>query len=464
MDELLNKIKSADFLPAPDSAILAAVSGGADSVAMLLLLNALAPEYRWRLTVGHINHGLRGQAGADEQFVQELAGRLNLRFLSKKVQVDFNKQAPEEAARLARHKGLRQLAAEAGGRLIALAHNADDQAETLLMRMLTGSGPSGLAGMRALNPPWWRPLLGARGLKLRAFLTTCAQPWQEDHTNREDRFMRNRLRHHLMPLIEGLINGQAVAAITRLADLCALEEDYWHGWCLEQQPAGLQNDGAHWLIIPQPFWHEAQLRRFIRHALNIIYGKGQHLLAVHMEQLLRLWRGPNGKHIPLPQGRRAWKEKGRLAISRDSEERAPQAICLHGPASFCLDGTWQHMQIQDKGPQLIDHQQVWLPVSAIAWPLVLHTPLPGQKFHYLHGLGQRKISWLLQDLQVPRRRRGRVLLLSDQKGPWWLLGLKASQRLRPYLESYGGQWIKIGRPAGQAEKFYKNITHYKVLY
>ncbi|MDR1396375.1 MAG: tRNA lysidine(34) synthetase TilS [Desulfarculales bacterium] len=298
------------------SSILAAVSGGSDSVAMLLLLLQKAGPAAWRLTVGHINHGLREEAGEDAAFVRELCGRLNLPYYGKEVEVTARPAiSPELAARQARRQGLLSLAGEAGADWIALAHHGDDQAETLLMRVLQGSGPGGLAAMRPFSPPWWRPMLNLRGRELRAFLCRQGQEWREDQSNSCSRFTRNRVRHNLMPLIEDLINPRAVEAMSRLASLCALENDFWRQWCQEAAALRLSREGVHWLLRPDPAWHEAQTRRFIRHCLALIYQCGQHVLAVHVEQMLKLLGAGRGKRLPLPGPWQAWRVQEGLRLT-----------------------------------------------------------------------------------------------------------------------------------------------------
>jgi tRNA(Ile)-lysidine synthase len=298
------------------STILAAVSGGADSVAMLLLLLAKAGPAAWRLAVGHINHGLREEAEGDAAFVRELALRLNLPYYGREVKVMAGPAiSPEAAARQARRRGLLSLGKEAGADWIALAHHGDDQAETLFMRVLQGSGPSGLAAMLPFSPPWWRPMLALRGRELRDFLRRRGQPWREDQSNACLRFTRNRIRRHLMPVITDLINPRAVEAMNRLAGLCALENDFWRRWCREAAALRLSKEGPHWLLRPDPAWHEAQTRRFIRYCLTLIYQSGQHVLSAHVEQMLKLLSAGRGKRLPLPGPWQAWRVKEGLRLS-----------------------------------------------------------------------------------------------------------------------------------------------------
>lgn len=456
MISLLKQIKSAPFLPQAGSRILLAVSGGADSVAMLLLLNQFKSEYHWHLSVAHVNHGLRPQAEADALFVKHLAASLGLDFMERKVKVTLGGgQSPEEAARLARRGALLEMRKMSDAGFIALAHHADDQAETLLMRVINGTGPSGLAGMRLFSPPWWRPLLYSRGASLHKFLTEQKQDWREDHTNRQVNFMRNRVRLKLLPLLREEFNPNVVEGLSRLAGLNSDEEDYWQGWAMEQAGGHLTKEGGDWLIKLEANWGIAQKRRFLRFALNMAYGQGQHTQAIHIEQLISLSQGEAGKCVPLPGGWLAWKESKCLALSQE-KEALWETIRAHGPVSFYwpAQNAWYSMEVVKEGEKLkLCQPAVYLPLEHIAWPLCFCAPRAGMRFHAFKKPGSRKINWLLQDLGIPRRRRNRVLLLSDENGPWWLAPIAPAARMEDYTAGYNGPWLKIfPLKTGQADE------------
>jgi tRNA(Ile)-lysidine synthase len=318
MRKLLTQIKIQP-LPPPGSRILLGVSGGADSVAMTLLLHLLAPATGWSLAIGHVNHGLRPEAAQEQEFTQNLAAGLGLDCFCRQVVVSPQGAAPEDAARRQRRQALLAMGEEAGAAIIALAHHAGDQAETLLMRVISGAGPSGLAGMRPLAAPWWRPLLSIDPQDLRRFLEQKGQSWCEDASNRDPRFVRNRVRCQLRPFLEKNFNPQLLRSLGRLAQICAREDDCWQQWCQKEEGAHLALSGQRWRITFAPHWHEAACRRFLRHALSKAYGSGQHVQAVHIDGLLRLYAGPGGKHMPLPGGWRARRERAGLDLYPDEK-------------------------------------------------------------------------------------------------------------------------------------------------
>jgi tRNA(Ile)-lysidine synthase len=199
--------------------VLVAVSGGADSVALLRILIALAPELSLRLHVLHVDHGLRPDSHRDADFVRQLAERLGVAVDVARVTV-----APggslEAAARAARYAALEAHATRLGADRIAVGHTANDQAETVLMRMLGGAGVRGLAGIPAVRGRIIRPLLDLRRPQLVVALRAMEQPWIEDPSNRDPKFLRNRIRHELLPRLGAAYSADLVQTLTRVGRLC----------------------------------------------------------------------------------------------------------------------------------------------------------------------------------------------------------------------------------------------------
>jgi tRNA(Ile)-lysidine synthase len=215
-----------------DRAVVVAVSGGADSVALLRVL-AAAEEYRpQRLIVAHFDHRLRQGSAGDARFVADLARRMELPFELGEADVALLAKAEgdgiEAAARRARYKFLEEAADRQRAHFIATAHTADDQVETVLHRILRGTGIAGLQGMREVRAFFGRqdlyvvrPLLGVRRKEILEYLREIGQPFCEDPSNADSRFTRNRIRHKLLPVLEHTYNRNVVEAILRLSDTAA---------------------------------------------------------------------------------------------------------------------------------------------------------------------------------------------------------------------------------------------------
>jgi len=209
--------------------VLVAVSGGADSLALLCALAALRQVSPGRLIVVHFNHQLRGEeAAADERFVRDVSRRLGLPCEVGRGPVAQRAALAgdglEAAAREARYQFFRETAERLGARHVVTAHTADDQAETILHRALRGTGLSGLAGIRRVRPlgpvaTMIRPLLAMRRADALKYLDELGQPYRADSTNSDRRFTRNRLRHELLPLLARDFNPQVVDALLRLGRL-----------------------------------------------------------------------------------------------------------------------------------------------------------------------------------------------------------------------------------------------------
>ncbi|MEX1096103.1 MAG: tRNA lysidine(34) synthetase TilS [Planctomycetales bacterium] len=211
---------------AADGGALLAVSGGADSVALLRAAVEIAPALDLRLHVGHLDHGLRGEASAaDARWIGDLAARLGVPATIEREDVAARaneaKSGIEETARRLRYVFLEQAARAAGCAFVATAHTADDQAETVLHHVLRGTGLAGLRGMRPARPlgeglTLVRPTLAVSRRDVEQYLRDLGQDWREDETNVDPRFTRNRLRQELLPLLERDYNPQVRDALLKL--------------------------------------------------------------------------------------------------------------------------------------------------------------------------------------------------------------------------------------------------------
>jgi len=220
----------------PGTSALLAVSGGADSVALALVFQALAPELHLSLRIAHIHHGLRGsEADEDARWVAEFAAALNVPCDVVYVDVPALKQkergSTEDIARMARYRELKRIKLAHGMDVLATAHHIDDQAETVVHHLLRGSGITGLGGM-----PWKtgeghiRPLLELSRKEIRDWLRGWDMPWREDSSNASLTFARNRIRHELLPLLQKEWNPEISRTLYRLADVARAEDEALEMW------------------------------------------------------------------------------------------------------------------------------------------------------------------------------------------------------------------------------------------
>jgi tRNA(Ile)-lysidine synthase len=217
-------------VPAAGEGIAVAVSGGADSLAALHALRVLARPRGWRLAVATVDHGLRPESAADADFVVEHATALGLPVAARALDpaellAARREHGLEGAARAARYAALDAAADQLGCRWIATGHTQDDQAETVLLQLLRGAGPDGLAAMAPVSGRLLRPLLGATRAQTRACCEALGLPWREDPSNADEDLLRNAVRARVLPLLESLRPG-AVSTLARAAELARAEREW----------------------------------------------------------------------------------------------------------------------------------------------------------------------------------------------------------------------------------------------
>ena len=307
----------------PDrSTVLAAVSGGGDSVALLHLLRRSSRGGRYRLIVGHLDHGLRRGSRNDRRFVEGLAEELSLECLADRrevAQLRRRDESPEEAARRVRRGFLLDAASLTGANLIATGHTMDDQAETIVMRLVRGAGTTALTGMAPDGPaPFIRPLLNFEGSELRAWLGRRGLAYREDPSNSSLRFDRNRVRRLVLPMLAETLNPKAARHLVKAA--AGIREDtlYLDGLAVELTDRLTRTDRAGALIVDAKGLgeiHPVLARRLARIALERAGADPRRLGSRHVEALLGLVDAPGRSEIHLPGRLQARKTRARIVIS-----------------------------------------------------------------------------------------------------------------------------------------------------
>ncbi|OGK83102.1 MAG: tRNA lysidine(34) synthetase TilS [Candidatus Rokubacteria bacterium GWC2_70_16] len=415
--------------------VLVAVSGGADSVALLHLLRLLAGPLRLSLHAFHVHHGLRAEADDDARFVLDLCGRWDVPAQLERVRVaapeerGAGREGLEAAARRARYAAFAARAAALGASRVATGHTADDQAETVCMRLLEGAGPRGLAGIPATRGPYIRPLLETSRRAIEAHLRAHGIPWVEDRSNRDPRFLRNRVRHEVLPylaeaydadVIRALCRGAAVArdVVSRLDARAAAEL----GRLAEVRDSGLLLPAAALAALPGEVAVEVlrgallrlgvatPLRAHAHRALHQLLdpaapGRQVRLGAMALERSggwLRI--GPaSGASVVA----RSWRLPGALALPEVG--LSIEARCLARPAGW----------LPPPGPRMVAFDADRVPAD-----LTVRGRRPGDRFAPFGGPGQRRLKAFLAEAGIPRWERDRIPLLEAGGEILWVAGLR----------------------------------------
>lgn len=291
------------------SRLLVAVSGGCDSIVLLHLLVAEAAPRQWEILVAHVDHALRAESGEDSTWVRASTKELGLRCLVARASHSQEGGAPprfsEEAARRFRRRALTRLADRVDAHWIVLGHTMDDQAETVLLHLLRGTGLRGLAGMRPSRGRWLRPLLAVSRREVRAFAQRHALQWREDSTNLDLRFLRNRVRHQLLPLMQAQFQPAIVRILARMAETVRPVQDRlrkeaaaaWSEVLREGPDTMIRLERLQLAAYPEEIVDEVLRRAYAR-----LRGSARDLKWGHLAPLSRSVRGNSRGRFALPAG------------------------------------------------------------------------------------------------------------------------------------------------------------------
>lgn len=431
-DRILRKQR----LLSPADRVLVAVSGGADSVALLHLLHALAPVFPFALLAAHLDHGIRPESSEDADFVRSLCARLGVVLIEGRADVPAlaaaRRRGLEETARESRRSFLCQTAARHGCGAIALGHHRDDQAETVLFRLLRGSALSGLAAMRPRSDLFIRPLLSFSRQQIRDFLAGQGLDFIEDASNADVTYTRNRIRHQLLPLLRDF-NPRIEEHLTRFSCRLALEEDYWESEeCRLLATLGQVGEAeVRFARAGLLALHPAVRLRLLRRALLVVRGDLLGVAACHLtgvEKLLLADRPQAELHLPGAWAARRYEQLWLRRVAPESP--LPVLLTIDGPGVYPLSGGGELLVSLVPSALGEDHRAVEFDASRVSFPLTLRSPLAGDRLRPAGMAGSKKLKDLLIDAKVPREQRRRLLLVVADE-ILWVVGLRRSAGRQP---------------------------------
>jgi tRNA(Ile)-lysidine synthase len=433
VDELTKRVEraiAAHQLLARGDAVVVGVSGGADSMVLLHVLHQLAPAHRWKLTVAHFNHLLRGKdADADKRFVAHAAKQMGLRFESKNGDVRAlareQKVSIEMAARELRHEFFAKTASALGAQIIALAHHADDQAELFLLRLLRGASSSGLGGMnfRAPSPAddalkLVRPLLNISKAELLSFARAHRIRFREDVTNASTDPLRNRIRHKLLPLLRREFQPGIDAVLLREAELLRDESDF------------IATEAEAWMSSRKvPFAKLAVALQ--RRVLQLELLRAGVLPNYDLIERLRTgeW-GTAGTGVTY-----RCDARGRITMKLAEPEFCGDELLANLTETIAarfggVDCAWRRIKGAKLPARRIAHRE-FFDADAVGAHITLRHWRPGDRFQPI-GLGKpAKLQDLFVNRKIPRERRHEVIVATSENGDiFWVEGLRIGDRFK----------------------------------
>jgi tRNA(Ile)-lysidine synthase len=411
--------------PSAGQTIVAALSGGADSVALLDVLASLAPRGGFTVVAAHLDHALRADSAADAAFCGDICVRLGVRLRTARADVRARARADggglEEAARRERHAFLAKVKDEEAAAAIALAHTRDDQAETVLLRLVRGAGGLGLSAMRPRSGDLLRPMLALSRRDVLDHLAARGLPWREDPTNADVTIARNRVRHELIPYLERNFNPAVRAALARSAAVLAAESDVLESVAGGARRArGHRDDGVYVLsreaLRSSP---KAVARLSVRRALDETGGlRGVGL--EHVDSILDLAgaKAPSGRRVDLPGGREAVFHFDEVRIASRKEPAAAFELPLAVPGAVALPDGRSLVARAARGPAVSNGRAAVVAVPEA--PLMVRTRRPGDRVRTAGR--EQSLKRFLMDRRVPAQERGSLPLLAAGDRILWVPG------------------------------------------
>ncbi|MCY3740585.1 MAG: tRNA lysidine(34) synthetase TilS [Candidatus Poribacteria bacterium] len=444
--------------------VLVAVSGGADSLALLYGLHALRAQLNCKLHIVHLNHCLRPDADADAEFVRQHAARLELPCTIQSAEVPRLvkqwKLSVEAAGRKARYQFYESVCTEVSATKVALGHHQDDIAETVLMNLIRGSGATGLKGISPVRDmKFIRPLAGFTRQKIETFLTSIGIVPRHDATNTDTDYLRNRIRGELIPQLERDYNPNIKTGLSRTADVLRAESGYLDTAAREAfETCQIQGPDKSVVLNRVKFrqYHIALQRRMLRQSVSEMLGDMNDLYFAHCEAMLNLVEGDTPNTVlALPNDLRFRRAYQQLIFERKPVEieSFTYPVTIGGKTSIAILNTEITAELGDvesrrtlalpdgKFEAIFDHEKlrkVFAKPTSETVPLIVRNRRQGDRFQPYGMRGTKKIKDFLIDAKVPRYERDSIPLLVCGDAILWVIGYTTSEsfKIKPDTRQY----------------------------
>ncbi len=419
--------------------ILLACSGGPDSLCMVHIFNRLAPKYDLKIFVAHIEHGIRGQASVDDAlFVKNFCEQNNIPFYLKKVDACSysaqHKLSLETGARILRYSFLNEMAQSLNCTSIAIAHNRGDQAETVLMHIIRGSGISGLSGIHPKTQNIIRPLLACTRSDIEEYCQRYKLSPRHDFTNDETTYIRNSIRLKLLPFLRKY-NPNIESTLSRTASLISEENDFITAYSTSiYNQITVKTDNK--LLFPLDRFsgqHTAIKRRLIRLAVHSLCNNIKDIENIHINSVLSLaQKAKTGSQINLPNGLKAYIEYNNLIIALPHLPPIVKSgpILLNIPGTVTLNAIDVSImsEIIHSSQQEKSRNTCYIDTDKLSGSLKIRFRKNGDSFCPKGMNGHKKLKDLFIDNKIPREQRDMIPIIYDDTGIVWVAGIQQDSR------------------------------------
>jgi tRNA(Ile)-lysidine synthase len=425
--------------------VLVGLSGGPDSVCLLSVLHSVRKRFTLEISAAYIDHGLRPrETGKEVEFCRSLCERLKVPFYTKAINVKSyaqdRKMNMQEAARQLRYGAFEEISRDIGAGKIALGHTADDQAETLLMRLFRGSGPTGLSGIPPVRKNVIRPLIETGRGEIEKFLEDEKTEYITDSSNLKKNYLRNRIRLSLIPMLREY-NPDIIETLSKTAAIFRGEERYFEilaTKALMKLISRKTDSRIELFLAPLEIMDKAVMRRVLRRVIDETKGL-RGISFIHIEDIIDLIKsGHSGDRIYLPKGIRVIREYSTLILTSESPVTlgtysltVPGDVILKEAGILIKSSltTAHELQTQGLNKELRTASGVF-DADKLKYPLTVRPRKDGD-FFYPAGFGRRKkIQDFFVDEKIPRDERDRVPLVISENDIIWVVGYRGDDRFK----------------------------------
>ena len=432
----------------PHDHVVLGVSGGADSVCLLFLLLEYAKRVPLQLSIVHVDHGIRSDASQDAEYVEKLCKEQGIPFYLIKADVkgyaEEKKCSEEDAGRRLRYEAFYKTMEEVGADRIAVAHNCNDRAETMLFHLFRGSGLKGLCGIRPVRQEIIHPILCLEREEIEEYLTERQIIWRTDSTNETDDYARNRIRHHILPYVEKELVQGCVAHMARTADMLTEMEEYMGQQIRKARENCVEESEGRFELSVNGFreLHPAIQKKLLHLLAEELSPTGKDILAVHIESVLQLFEGTGSRRVNLPMEIEAVRSYTKVILGRSRKyERFPLGLVISGEQLaekgecsvdlgqgrtliFTLFSVGQYEEVPRK------RYTKWFDCDKIKESVCVRYRQSGDYLSISDGRGKiihKSLKDYMITEKIPREDRGDIPLLAEGSHVLWMIGSRISE-------------------------------------